>query len=142
VALNRDILPKIARSFQVVAGFSPPLVSCGLHAGRNTARDWTAIGYWERETDAYNERRYGKPWCARVTGVDSRGKLVYEWAEWTGHLGQRGLLRAACKPGEIIAWGQKDLRRPHRSDHEILLMGDDGRMTELSVVEAVRELRK
>jgi hypothetical protein len=98
-------------------------------------------GYWERETAPYNERREGKPWCARVTGIDSRGKLVYEWAEWSGHIGDSGLLRAACKPSEIIAWGQKDHRRPDKSEHHILQMGDDGRMTELSVPEAVKALR-
>jgi len=98
-------------------------------------------GYWEFETGSYNERRYGKPWCARVTGIDARGKLMYEWAEWTGRIGDRGLLRVACKPGEIIAWGQRDLRRPHRSEHLILQMQQDGRMVDISIVAAAQALR-
>jgi hypothetical protein len=105
------------------------------------AKERLSTGYWERETASYNERREGKPWCAKVTGIDSRGKLIYEWAEWSGRIGERGLLRAACKPGEIIAWGQKDNRRPDKSEHHILQMRDDGRMTELSVPEAVKALR-
>lgn len=98
-------------------------------------------GYWERETSSYNARRYGKPWCARVTGVDARGKLIYEWAEWTGRIGGTGLLRAACKPGEIIAWGQRDGRRADRSDHELERMDEHGRMHRISLVDAVKALR-
>lgn len=99
-------------------------------------------GYWESETGAYNDRRYGKPWCARVTHVDSRGKLVYEWGEWSGRYGSNGLLRVACKPGEIIAYGQKDNRKPNRSDNTLLRMRDDGRMVEISVVDAAKVLRE
>jgi hypothetical protein len=96
-----------------------------------------ASGYWEKETSAYNERRFGKPWCAKVTGV-TKGKLVYDWADWSGHTGDNGLLRVACKPGDVIAWGQKDFRKPHASDHTIAIMLDDGRMDTLTVVEAVK----
>lgn len=105
------------------------------------AAERLASGYWERETGPYNHRRYGKPWCARVTGVDARGKLVYEWAEWTGRIGAAGVLRAACRPGEIVAWGQRDGRRADRSDHELERMDEAGRMHRISVVEAVKALR-
>lgn len=105
------------------------------------AAEQLSTGFWERETPAYNPRREGKPWCASVTGVDARGRLVYDWAEWSGHSGEAGLLRAPCKPGGIVAWGQKDLRRGDRSDHHILKMRDDGSMEEITVVEAVKALR-
>src|SRR5215472_3373107 len=97
--------------------------------------------YWERETASYNSRREGKPWCARVTAIDSRGKLVYEWAEWTGRIGEAGLLRCPCKPGDIIAWGQRDLRRGDRSDHKILRMQENGTMIEITAAQAAKILR-
>lgn len=100
-----------------------------------------ATGYWIRETCGYSERSYGMPWVARVTGVDSRGKLIYEFGEWSGRPGDSGLLRVYCVPGEIIAWGQKDIRKPSRSDHHILVMEQDGGMREITVVEAVKIFR-
>jgi hypothetical protein len=108
------------------------------------AAERLATGYWERETGPYNERRYSKPWCARVTGVEtaakSRGHLIYEFQEWNGRHGQSGLLRSPCQPGDIIAWGQKD-HRGNKDDHIILQMQPDGRMVSLSVPEAAKVLR-
>ena len=94
-----------------------------------------ASGYWEAETSSYNDRRYGKPWCAKVTGVDG-GKLVYEWGDSTASHGSSGLLRVPCRPGDIVAWGQKDLRRPSSSEHHVLLMEPDGRMSPISRTDA------
>jgi hypothetical protein len=87
-------------------------------------------GYWERETGSYNERRYSAQWCASVTFNGS--KPVYEWGESSGKWGKSGLLRAACKPGDFIAWGQKDLRRPDKSENNILRMRADGSMESFS----------
>jgi len=101
-----------------------------------------ASGTWERETSSYSTKREGKPWCARVTGTDPKGRLIYEWGAWIGRPGEAGLLSVACSPGDIIAWGQRDQRRPERGEHHIMQMGDDGRMTTLSVPEAVRALRE
>lgn len=94
-------------------------------------------GYWERETEAYNERRHGAPWCAKVTFPDGP-KPVYEWGDSTAKWGKPGLLRVACRPGECIAWGQKDLRRPGNGTHHILAMNADGRMREVDKTEAFR----
>jgi hypothetical protein len=99
-----------------------------------------ASGYWERETSGYNDRRYGAPWCAKVTGIKARGELVYEWGDSTARHGAAGLLRVPCKPGEIIAWGQKDLRKPAGNDHYILRMLEDGRMETIDRTEAYRRL--
>lgn len=96
-------------------------------------------GYWERETAGYNDRRYAAPWCARVTGV-TNGKLDYAFGDSTARHGSSGLLRVACKPGDIIAWGQRDLRKPANSEHQILRMRDDGRMIEIDRTEAYKLL--
>ncbi len=94
-------------------------------------------GFWEMETPAYNERRHGSYWCASVS-FPSGPKPVYAWGESTGKWGRAGLLRVSCKPGDVIAWGQKDLRRPDRSEHELLLMLPDGHMKAVTALDAFR----
>ena len=109
------------------------------HAEKNAAeyRARLESGYWERETGTYNERRYCAPWCAVV---DFRGgaKPNYTFGESTGKWGAAGLMRVRCTPGTIIAWGQKDLRRPANSEHNILIMSDDGSMRKVDKTEAFR----
>lgn len=95
-----------------------------------------STGYWEIETDSYNSRRYGAPWCAQVTGL-SGSDLVYSWGDSTAKHGSEGLLRVRCKPGEIVAWGQKDLRGKN-SEHHILRMREDGSMEPISKTTAYR----
>jgi hypothetical protein len=97
-------------------------------------------GFWERETRPYNDRRYGAPWCARVTGVKARTELVYKWGDSTARHGDSGLLRVRCAPGEIVAWGQKDLRKPSNSEHHLLLMAEDGSMSVIDRTDAFRRL--
>lgn len=92
-------------------------------------------GYWTKETPSYNERRYGPYWCASVS-FENGPKPIYSWGESTGKWGQAGILRVPCKPGDVIAWGQKDTRRPDKSDHFLMLMREDGGMTELTKAEA------
>lgn len=89
-----------------------------------------ATGYWTKETGTYNEKRYSSPWCATVD-FSSGPKGNYEFGESTGAWGKAGMLRVKCAPGDIIAYGQKDLRRPANSDHTILRMRPDGGMDDL-----------
>ena len=96
-----------------------------------------ATGYWEKETGSYAEGRYSSPWCAKVS-FPSGAKAVYDFGESTGKWGKAGLLRVKCKPGDIIAHGQKDLRRPGNSDHTMLLMLPNGRMKKVDKTEAFR----
>lgn len=94
-------------------------------------------GLWEKETDAYNDKRYGAPWCAKVT-FPTGPKPVYTFGESSGKWGKAGVMVLACKPGEIIAWGQKDHRRPADSEHNILHMQPDGGMVNVTVAEAYK----
>ena len=88
-------------------------------------------GLWEMETDSYNERRYGSYWVAAVD-FDSKGKTIYDFnaGTSTAQWGKAGTLQIACKPGDVIAWGQKDHRKPSGSKHHMLRMNEDGSMTE------------
>lgn len=94
-----------------------------------------ASGYWTKETPSYNDRRHGPYWCASVSFADGP-KPIYTWGESTGKWGQAGVLRVPCKPGDIVAWGQKDLRRPDKSNHYLLAMDDNGSMVEMSKTQA------
>ena len=68
----------------------------------------------ERETDSYNDRRYGKPWIARVDfSANPQGEFT--WGTWIGDPGDAGLLEIEAEIGDIVARGQKDFRKPKNS---------------------------
>lgn len=94
-------------------------------AARFAAR--LASGHWEREMSSYNEKRYGAWWCARVD-FSTGPKGEYTFGESTASWGKAGILRVACQPGDFIAYGQKDLRRPGNSSNTIQRMKEDGSM--------------
>jgi len=75
------------------------------------------------ETDSYNERRYGKPWLARV------GKSLtkdFEFILWNGRPGLAGDFRFSAQPGEILAKGQKDNRKGRGGVDMYLILLPDG----------------
>lgn len=85
------------------------------------------------ETSSYNDRRYGKPWIAVIDFTS--GKPGYKWGDWIGTPGGEGVLTIQANPGNIIAKGQKDNRKPRNSapsfyvvtlDGELELLGDKG----------------
>lgn len=66
------------------------------------------------ETSAYNERRYGKPWIAKVT-FDSKSTAIFDFGNWVGATGDEGILELDVMPGDVVAQGQKDYRKPAKS---------------------------
>lgn len=94
-------------------------------------------GLWTRETGSYNEKRYGAWWVASVDfSVGAKGN--YTFGDSSGNWGKAGELSVACRPGDFIAYGQKDLRRPANSSHTILRMRDDGSMETMEKAEAYK----
>lgn len=63
------------------------------------------------ETNAYNERRYGKPYIAKC---DEKAKVI-EWGDWLGDIGFSGELSIDVEPGDLLMQGQKDFRKPRNS---------------------------
>ena len=61
------------------------------------------------ETGSYNERRYGKPWIARVN-FNKNTQGDFSWGDFLGGAGDEGMLIIAVNPGDIVAQGQKDNR--------------------------------
>lgn len=80
------------------------------------------------ETSAYNERRYGKPWIAKVGFTNPKGDFVF--GDWVGDSrnGGAGMLLIDAKPGEIIAIGQKDNRQPRNSSPDFYSVTLDGNL--------------
>jgi len=81
---------------------------------------------YTHQTTSYNPRRYGKPWLGRLTG-----KMLtkdYEFLPWDGSQGSEGIFEFRAEPGQIIAHGQKDLRKGRGGidGYYICYVDDDG----------------
>ena len=87
----------------------------------------------ELNTDTYNERRYGRPWIAKVDFSKNK-KGDFLWGEWIGdhyNGGQGTLILENINPGDIIAEGQKDFRKPRNSAPRFYIVNIDGTITSI-----------
>ena len=87
---------------------------------------------YRSEFGSYNDRRCGTPWGARVS-LNVFGKLDYDFraAIYDGDT-RGGTVEVPCLPGDIVAVGQRDNRNPKHTEHNILLMREDGSIEELT----------
>jgi hypothetical protein len=77
------------------------------------------------ETSPYNDRRYSAPWIARVDfSTNNQGE--FKWGEFIGDRGAAGLLEVEAEPGDVIARGQKDHRKPRNSAPDWYIVKPDG----------------
>jgi hypothetical protein len=96
-------------------------------------------------TSSYNSRRFGKPWIAKVDfDNDPQGEFV--WGVWIGQPGEAGELTLAnLKPGDVVAQGQKDFRKPKNSMPEWGYIDTDGQLvscdSKIEAIKAAREIR-
>ena len=95
----------------------------------------------ERRTGSYNVRRYSKPWIAKVDfGRNPNGEFL--WGNWVGQAGEEGILIIAAEPGDIIARGQKDFRKPKNSAPDWYQVDDAGTLIALdSKAEAYKKFK-
>lgn len=92
-------------------------------------------------THSYNERRYGKPWIARLDFTSSAAG-EFRWGEWLGSAGEAGELSVNAGPGDVIASGQKDFRNPRNSAPDFRYVDAAGVLIDCpSKIEAVRAAR-
>jgi len=77
-------------------------------------------------TPRYNERRYGKPWIARLD-FKRPGKPEYIFGSWLGQPGQSGELSIEVAPGDVIATGQKDHRKGRGGADHVGVIQPDGK---------------
>ncbi|MBU0538530.1 MAG: hypothetical protein KKG73_08850 [Gammaproteobacteria bacterium] len=77
------------------------------------------------ENSTYNERRYGKPWIAKVD-FSSNKQGDFSFGDWIGQAGYPGVRELVnVKKGDVIALGQKDLRKPRNSAPTFLIVETD-----------------
>jgi len=76
------------------------------------------------KTEPYNDRRYGKPYIARMDFSSSPQGEV-SWGDWVGQPGEEGVLVLEAEPGDVIMVGQKDNRNSRKSvpDYYIVAEG-------------------
>lgn len=83
------------------------------------------------EFRSYNSRRYGRPWAANITFPDG----IRPHYEFDGYFDGNVVLINA-QPGSVIAYGQKDHRRPDRSQKQLAIVQADGTLRDVSESEA------
>lgn len=83
----------------------------------------------EIKTDSYNERRFGRPWIAKVDfSNDKKGEMFF--GDWIGQHGDEGILELEANAGDIIATGQKDYRG--KSDLFYYVLKEDGTLESMT----------
>jgi len=88
-------------------------------------------------TDSYNPRRDGKPWICRVTDWPvGASKPEIAWGAWMGSPGDAGELVVEAAPGDVLRWGQNDLRRSNHTYRQYGIVEGDLTVREVTDAEA------
>lgn len=87
---------------------------------------------------SYNERRFGKPWIARVTAWPVGDKPALEFGGFMGQPGQAGDTEIMARPGDIIRSGQKDFRGS-KTDNDWYVVQPDGSLKAVTQAEARKQ---
>ena len=69
---------------------------------------------------------WGEPWIAKVISRNGR-KPEYDFSAGSYDTSSE-TLSIPCKPGEVIAYGQKNYRKANKTIHNVRKMTDDGRL--------------
>jgi hypothetical protein len=88
---------------------------------------------------SYNARRYLKPFIGKVTAWPVGKKYELSFGAYAGNSGG-GELEIECEQGDVIRWGQKDLRS-NRQDYKWGVVLTTGEYIECSESEARRQFR-
>ncbi len=83
------------------------------------------------ETSSYNEKRYGKPWIARVDFSTSK-KGDFRFGSWTGQKGEEGILFLQANINDVVARGQKDNRNSRYNAPEFYFVNASGELEPLA----------
>ena len=81
------------------------------------------------EWNSYNGRRYGRPWAAVVT-YDAAGRPSYDFKRGSYQGSDAGgTLFVNAKPGDVVAYGQKD-SRGNGGTNTIAIVQSDGSVSD------------
>lgn len=88
---------------------------------------------------SYNERRYSRPWCAKV--YLQQFTIKYDFCGvYTGSVGLAGSVMVDATVGDVVAAGQKDYRG-NSSIHKFFLVEENG-LKEVTKDEALKILKQ
>lgn len=90
---------------------------------------------YSKRFGSYNDRRYSKPWIARVTDWPIGKYPTLEFGNYIGD-DSGGEAEITAEPGDLLKAGQKDFRKPRGTENDFYLCEADGTLTELSPSEA------
>lgn len=83
---------------------------------------------------SYNQRRYGRPWIAKIISWPVGGKADVEWGAYCGD-DDGGEVEIIAAPGDVIRHGQKDHRGNSTSAGWYVVQAD-GSLTGCTAAEA------
>jgi hypothetical protein len=83
---------------------------------------------------SYNQRRYGRPWIAKITSWPVGGKAEVVWGSYLGS-DNGGEVEIEANPGDIIRTGQKDGRGKGTSA-DWYIVNEDGSLKSTTAAEA------
>lgn len=87
------------------------------------------------ETTSYNDRRYGRPWIAKLNFENSI-KGEFDFKDWIGTEGDKGeFVVENCTAGDCFAIGQKD-HRGNKSHLWFLVIDENGDIYRIDKVTA------
>jgi hypothetical protein len=91
--------------------------------------------------DSYNERRYSRPWIARVTAWPVGGRPALAFGAYVGPHGGAGEAEISARAGDIVRWGQKDGRSGNGTRAYWGVVEQDGSVTKVTEAEARKHIR-
>lgn len=89
----------------------------------------------------YNFRRYSKPWIALVTKWPVGHNPDMQFGTFIGTDSEGGFVELEANAGDIIRYGQKDLRG-NNTTKTYAVVNDDGTLRPLSTADAAMYWRK
>ena len=82
----------------------------------------------------YDDRRFGRPWIAKIKAWPTGGKPLLEWGAYIGD-SRGGFVEIVAYPGDVMRDGQKDCHgNCGRNDWSVVL--EDGSLKRATPVEA------
>jgi hypothetical protein len=90
---------------------------------------------------AENDRRYGRPWIARVSKWPVGGKAELDWGTFLGTVSEGGVCEIEAQAGDVIRYGQKDNRGNH-SVSKWAIVEADGSYTDTTEAKAAAQFRQ
>lgn len=88
--------------------------------------------------EKYNNRKFSKPWIAKVTQWETGSNPSYLFGKFLGVHGQAGICEISARIGDVICWGQKNYNSFRRSVRKIGVVTADYSIKELTDSEAKR----